>query len=76
MNDFHLERKVARLEHLVDHLYDRLDIAPPPTGQTALSPAVLDLLQQGNELEAIKQYRAETGLSLGEAKAAIDAARG
>ena len=73
MSDYQLERRLAQLENKVDHLYAALDVAPPPTGQTGLSPRIQELLASGNKLEAIKQYRAETGLGLAEAKEAIEA---
>jgi ribosomal protein L7/L12 len=64
--------RIGELERRVQHLYTTLDVAPPPAGVTTLSPQVQQLVQQGNTIEAIGQYRAETGLSLAEAKAAID----
>jgi ribosomal protein L7/L12 len=69
-------RRLAALENKVDHLYNALNVAPPPTGESALSARVLELVHQGNEIEAIRQYRAETGADLAAAKGAIDAARG
>jgi ribosomal protein L7/L12 len=68
--------RLAQLEQKVEHLYRALNVAPPPTGQTGLSPAVLELIQQGNKLEAIKQYRAETGADLAAAKAAVEGTPG
>jgi large subunit ribosomal protein L7/L12 len=73
MSEYELERRLAQLEHKVDHLFATLGVAPPPTGQTGLSPRVQELLADGNKIEAIKQYRAETGLGLAEAKEAIEA---
>jgi ribosomal protein L7/L12 len=42
-----------------------------PTGQ--LSASVVEALQQGNKIEAIKRLREQTGLGLKEAKDAVDA---
>ena len=64
--------RIGELERRVQHLYETLDVAPPPTGVTTLSPEVQQLVQQGKTIEAIKQYRAETDVGLTEAKAAID----
>jgi ribosomal protein L7/L12 len=75
-SDNDLESRLAELERRVDHLYARLQLAPLPSGDTGLSVQVLELIQQGKEIEAIKQYRLETGVGLAEAKQAIDAARG
>ena len=64
--------RIGELERRVQHLYEALQVAPPPTGVTTLSPEVQQLAQQGKTIEAIKQYRIETGVSLAEAKAALD----
>jgi ribosomal protein L7/L12 len=37
---------------------------------------VQELLASGNKIEAIKQYRTETGMGLAEAKAAVDSYAG
>ena len=65
--------RIGELERRVRHLYETLNVSDPPPASTTLSPAVQALVQQDNLIEAIKQYRAETGVSLAEAKAAIDA---
>jgi ribosomal protein L7/L12 len=43
---------------------------PPPSG---VQPDVLEAVQAGNLIEAIKRYRAHTGVGLAEAKAAVEA---
>jgi large subunit ribosomal protein L7/L12 len=70
-----LEARVAELERKVEYLMQRVAAATPvPMAKTGggFSPAVLALVQQGNKIGAIKQYREETGLGLREAKDAID----
>lgn len=47
--------------------------AHPHGEQRALSPEVIALIQGGDDLRAIQQYRQETGAGLAEAKDAIDA---
>ena len=46
---------------------------PPPVPGGPLPAAVVEALQQGNKIEAIKRLRATTGLGLKEAKDAVDA---
>jgi ribosomal protein L7/L12 len=70
-----LQARVAELERKVEYLMQRVNAAPPiPMAKTpgGFSPAVLALVQRGNKIGAIKQYREETGLGLREAKDAID----
>jgi hypothetical protein len=70
-----LPARVAELERKVEYLMQRVSGTPPmPTmsGPSGFSPAVLDLVQQGNKIGAIKQYREETGVGLKQAKDAID----
>jgi hypothetical protein len=56
-----------------------LPLAPPPAPPAAptafpgIDAAMLNLLQAGKKLEAIKQYREETGASYADSKAAIEA---
>jgi ribosomal protein L7/L12 len=64
--------RIGELERRVKHLYETLNVSDPPPVSTTLSPEVQQLVRQGKTIEAIKQYRAETGLGLTEAKAAID----
>ena len=46
--------------------------APAISAPGALSPEVREHVIEGRTLDAIKEYRAETGASLREAKSAID----
>jgi ribosomal protein L7/L12 len=69
-------RRLARLEFLVDNLYKRSGVEMPgaDAGHSAdsdLSPGVQELIASGDAIQAIKQYRAETGAGLAEAKAAL-----
>lgn len=73
MSERELYQRIARLEYLVQNLYSHLDLpAPTPDASAGLSAAVQQELAAGNTIAAIKQYRAETGVGLEEAKAAID----
>lgn len=76
MTERELYRRVARLEYLVQSLYNQLNVSMPTTDAMetggGLSPAVQQELAAGNTIGAIKQYREETGVGLAEAKAAID----
>jgi ribosomal protein L7/L12 len=40
--------------------------------ESALGPNVIEALQAGNMIEAIKRHRENTGLGLAEAKAAVE----
>lgn len=66
----HLEARVAALEWQLSS-----SSAPPavPPG-VGLPSDVVEALQAGNKIEAIKRLRAQTGMGLAEAKAAVDAA--
>ena len=76
-----LERQVRRQGELIDILYKRagigqLDAAGMPSVD-GLYPDVVDALNTGNLILAIKNYRAHTGVGLKEAKDAVEAlARG
>lgn len=75
-----LAQTVARLERKVDFILQHLDLDYVEQDQPVSSPYVAEvqtLLQAGKLIEAIKVYRAATGLGLAEAKAAVEAlARG
>jgi ribosomal protein L7/L12 len=76
--------RIAVLERKVSELYKRLGQAEPsgfaddsgfstPASVTAAEdPRVLELLQAGNQIQAIKLYRELTGVGLAEAKDAVD----
>jgi ribosomal protein L7/L12 len=72
--------RLAALERKVDHMYRHLTgaeggpaaVPPLPAVDQSISPRVRELVSQGNTIEAIKLYRAETGVDLAVAKARID----
>ena len=77
-------RRIAELERKVSELYKRLGQAEPeslvdesgfsePASVVASEdPRVLELIQGGKEIQAIKLYRELTGAGLAEAKDAVD----
>ena len=77
-------RRIAELERKVSELYERLGQAEPASlaGDSGLSepasvvasedPRVVELIQGGKEIQAIKLYRELTGVGLAEAKDAVD----
>jgi ribosomal protein L7/L12 len=67
-----LQAKVAKLERTVAFLLQKLDIAYEDDPGSTVSAAVRSLLEQGNKIGAIQQYRDETGAGLLEAKQLID----
>lgn len=70
----HINRRLADLEHNIRRLLSDRGItweeAPVAGG---LGPNVLEALQAGNMIGAIKAHRENTGLGLAEAKAAVEA---
>jgi ribosomal protein L7/L12 len=68
-----INQRLTDLEHNVKRLLSNAGMsweeAPAATG---LGPNVLEALQAGNMIEAIKRHRENTGLGLAEAKAAIE----
>ena len=62
-----LKERVAHLERLLKASGEAIDLA--------LSPSERTLVLDGRKLEAVKAYKDRTGVSLKQAKAAIDAAR-
>jgi ribosomal protein L7/L12 len=70
-----LEQIEARLEQLFDHL----DLKPRGDAVGEIDPAsdpeIQDLLAKGNAEQAAKRYQERTGVSLDEAKRAIDRAQ-
>ena len=77
-------QRIAELEAKVDHLIRHLTgaeggpavVPPPPAAGSGLSPAVRELAAKGDMIQAIKQYRAETGADLAAAKHAVENLRG
>jgi ribosomal protein L7/L12 len=86
-----IKERLALIEVRLQQLFEHLDIAPresaaggggwggPGQGAEPLDPLsdpeIQDLVVKGNEIQAIKRYRELTGLSLGEAKEAIEQAQ-
>ena len=81
-------RRIAELERKVSELYKRLGQAEPAPGfgvafesdQPASASAeedsrVIELIQAGDEIQAIKLYREIAGVGLAEAKDAVDRLR-
>jgi large subunit ribosomal protein L7/L12 len=70
-----LRERVRLLEAQVAHLYGHLGVdpgaVPPPS--TELDPDVVQLINSGKKINAIKLYRERTGLGLKEAHDAIEA---
>jgi ribosomal protein L7/L12 len=78
-------RRIAELERKVAELYKRLGQAEPSFGggltfnsdqpasvAASEDPRVLELIQAGKKIDAIKLYRELTGVGLAEAKDAVD----
>jgi len=74
-SDFELQRRVARLEQLVEGLYRHLDLPLPQEQYDPLTP-VRELVHAGKKIQAVKLYREMTGVGLKEAKQAVDAMDG
>jgi ribosomal protein L7/L12 len=73
MTDAETLKRIGRLERLVEHLYQQLDVAQP-SDQFGVSPEVQQLAQGGNLIEAIKLHRRQSGRDLATAKAEVEAA--
>jgi ribosomal protein L7/L12 len=74
VNDREAHLRIARLEFLVSNLYKATGTEMPGEGvgpQGEISAEVTQLIADGDPIAAIKQYRAETGVGLAEAKAAL-----
>lgn len=71
-----LERQVRRLDDLVGVLYRRAGIGQLETAGMLTAnggyPDVVDALNQGKLIEAIKLYREHTNVGLKEAKDAVE----
>lgn len=62
-------RQLQELEQKMDLILNHAGIQLPPP---AASPVVLSWLQAGMKIQAIKAYREETGVSLRDAKEAVE----
>jgi ribosomal protein L7/L12 len=67
--------RIAALERKITQLYGHLGLEEPTggPGDGDVDPRVLDAIQAGNLMEAIKHQREATGAGLAEAKATVDA---
>jgi ribosomal protein L7/L12 len=77
-----LRRRLSLVETRLKQLGEHLDVAPregsADTGEPLDpndDPEIQDLLAKGNEAQAIKRYHELTGMSLEEAKQAIERAQ-
>jgi ribosomal protein L7/L12 len=74
MDDVH--QRLRTLEAQVAHLYRHLGVDSAnavPSASGDLAPEVVQLLNNGRKIEAIKVHRERTGLGLAEAKDAVEA---
>jgi hypothetical protein len=68
-----INTRLTDLEHNVRRLLqDRGMSWEPAPIEAGLGPEVIQALQAGNMIEAIKRHREATGLGLAEAKAAVE----
>lgn len=69
-----LQRRIDTLERQVEFLARHLDIDPRrlPQAPPACSPEVVQLVRNGQKIQAIKLHREQTGLGLAEAKHDVD----
>ena len=67
-----LRQQVGKLERQVSFLLDHLGLEYREEPNTGVSPEILELVRRGKTIEAIQQFRRETGIGLKEAKEFID----
>ena len=73
-----LRRDINYLHELIRGLYAHLNLPLPAQGfdtRPAVPPGVVEALQQGSPIEAIKRWREQTGEGLAESKAKVDRIR-
>ncbi len=73
-----LRRDINYLHELIRNLYAHLNLPLPTRGfdsRPAVPAGVLEALQRGNTIEAIKHWREATGEGLAESKAKVDQLR-
>jgi len=68
---YELQQRVAALEARLGAGADGAAAAPPPASPLD-DPELQQLIRDGRTIDAIKLFRAKTGLGLAEAKYAID----
>ncbi len=71
-----LRKRVAQLEGKVAFLYEHLGMTFEPEARPTDDPKVVEQLKKGNALGAIAAYRQATGVSLEEAKDAVQEMQG
>ncbi len=71
-----LRKRVAQLEGKVAFIYEHLGLTFMPEARPTDDPKVVEQLKKGNELGAIAAYRQATGVSLDEAKEAVQEMQG
>jgi ribosomal protein L7/L12 len=64
-----LDKRLARIDRRLDLIMQRMEIEEPDSPV----PGVVERLQQGKKIEAIKVYREQTGAGLAEAKDVVEA---
>ena len=67
-----LLQRVGKLERQVAFLLDHLGLEYREESNAGVSPEVLDLVRRGKKIEAIGQFRRETGFGLKEATEFIE----
>jgi hypothetical protein len=69
-----INQRLAAIEQKLDHLYAHLGVEAPasPAPSSNVSPAVMNAINEGNLIVAIKLYREETGSDLATAKATVE----
>ena len=67
-----LQHRVAKLERQIEFILNSQGLRYRDDPGHGISPAIIDALQRGNKITAIKIYREQTGVGLKEAKDYID----
>jgi ribosomal protein L7/L12 len=67
-----LRQRVGKLERQVSFLLEHLELEFREDPNAGVSPEILELVRRGKTLEAIAQFRRETGFGLREAKEFIE----
>jgi ribosomal protein L7/L12 len=74
-----MEERLELIEARLEQLFDHLDLKPRGEAAGEIDPAsdpeIQDLLAKGNTAQATKRYQELTGVSLEQAKEAIDRAQ-